>query len=227
MANNQLPEAASKLLDELIEEGEQYWKNTVTPQNVIAAKHPRDKYGYADWLTRVTLFRETCSEVVGSFACQLQWEYKIAEEAHKLHSTLKTIRRGIDGGLFRSYKEQVLSEAMADLFEQGEHLLDKGYCLAAAVVFRAVLEERLRTLCEAHDCMPEQERPGIEGYSKELGKTEPPILTRTDRKHVTHLAGIGNDAAHNKPAFSQDNVPTMRGNLLAFLAKFEPTGSVG
>ncbi len=79
--------------------------------------------------------------------------------------------------------------------EQAEHLLDKGYSLAASVLGRAVLEEHLRKLCDRHGCLPAN-RLTINDLSQALYKGQ--HLDKIGMQQVTAMAAVANDCAHAK-----------------------------
>ena len=105
----------------------------------------------------------------------------------------------MDEGLLVKYEDLIFAEAFADLYEQGQHLFSQGYFLAAGVVFRAVLEEHLRHLCERNECTPVKEKPTINDLNMALYKCDSPVYEKSVMLHVTALAAVGNDAAHNNP----------------------------
>jgi hypothetical protein len=135
-------------------------------------------------------------------------------------SALETIKDAIDQGLLNSFEDLVYAQAFSDLYEQGEYLLSQGYFLASGVIFRAVLEERLRRLCEQNTCMPQTMRPTINDLNIALYKHEPPIYDKSMMLNVTALASVGNDAAHNHPNLKSEDVQRLKNGLLDFLAKF-------
>ena len=84
--------------------------------------------------------------------------------------TLKAIKEALSNGYLVRFEELVLAEAFSDLTEQAEYLFEQGYFLAAGVILRAILEERLRKLCERTGCTPAKPRPTISDLNQSLYK---------------------------------------------------------
>jgi hypothetical protein len=70
--------------------------------------------------------------------------------------TLQGILYELQHDHLRTFTSIVRAETLADLLEQAEHLFNAGYTLAAGVIGRAVLEEHLRTTCDALGCLPDK-----------------------------------------------------------------------
>lgn len=138
-------------------------------------------------------------------------------------AALETVKFAIDEGLLQSYRELVVAEAFTDLYEQGQHLFEQGYFLAAGVIFRAVLEEKLRELCVAAGCMPEKDRPTISDLNQMLYKCESIAYDKAMMLNVTALAAVGNDAAHNKESLQKDDVERLMRGALEFLSRYSHT----
>lgn len=135
-------------------------------------------------------------------------------------SALEAVKYAVDNGLLSSYRELVLAEEFTSLYEQGTHLLEQGYSLAAAVIFRGVLEERLRDLCATHGCMPEKERPTINDLNQALYKCETVPYDKAMMLHITALAAIGNNAAHNLAEVTRDDCERLMQGTLDFLSRY-------
>lgn len=213
----------SDLLDELIREGNRL------NSDLRPSKRYRDSYEVNDedklrrWSDELILFVSLMGNSIDPWRKHLQHNgYDTSDYALKEPLfALETIRKAADRGLLTSYENLIFAEAFADLYEQGQHLYSQGYFLAAGVVFRAVLEERLRRLCEQNDCMPETPRPTINDLNIALYRHVPPVYNKSVMQHVTALAGVGNDAAHNKPELTKDDVKRLQDGLLDFLARFK------
>lgn len=131
---------------------------------------------------------------------------------------LESILENVEQGRLAAFEDIVFAEAFANLIEQGEYLLEMNYFIAAAVIFRAVLEERLRRLCDVHSLMPEKSHPTIIDYNQSLYKGQ--IYDKVVMKHVDAMASVGNAAAHNSPTFNSADAKPFKANLIAFLARF-------
>lgn len=130
-------------------------------------------------------------------------------------AALITIKNAIDEGLLSNYRDLVLAETLDDLFQQGDHLFSRGFMLAAAVIFRAVLEEKLRNVCQSEGCSPEKSRPTLSDFNTALYKDG--MINKSKMQLIQSLATIGNNAAHNLREFDPDEVPRLRDGTLDFL----------
>lgn len=131
---------------------------------------------------------------------------------------LRSICECIEDGRLASFEDLVFAEALANLLEQGEHLLERSFFLPAAVIFRAVLEERLRRLCEQQNALPDKSRPTIADFNQALYGTK--AYDKITMKQVDALAAIGNAAAHLTGEFDPTTVKDMHSGLLSFLSRF-------
>ncbi len=147
-----------------------------------------------------------------------------ASRAERMLGAARSIKEAIDKGRLVTIEDEVTSEVLGDLMDQASALFKGGYCLACCVVLRAVLEERLRKLCQNRGCNPTQPRPGIDDYNQALyarGKTLPSTdYQKTDMIWVQSIASIGNDAAHNKRLIANEDAERMTRDVVSFLAKF-------
>ena len=100
------------------------------------------------------------------------------------------------------------------LLDQADFLLSRKYALAAAVLGRVVLEERMRDVCQVEGCTPAKPRPGIEDYKNALVSAG--RLTSQEGVMLAAENMTGNKAAHNKDDFAPTNVP----EYLQFIRNF-------
>ncbi len=121
---------------------------------------------------------------------------------------LNAIREAVELNLLTGIEDMVLAEAMHDLLEQADYLIEKGYGLAAGVLGRAVLEEHLRKSCDRKGCLPTG-RPTINDLNQALYKDK--HLDKVAMKQVEALAVTGNHCAHN------DDPPLEKARLETFL----------
>lgn len=136
--------------------------------------------------------------------------------AQQMLGALRSIAANLQAGRLVKIEELVNANTFANLIEQAEHLLDKNYHIAAGVLFRAVLEENLRNLCDREGCMPSKNKPTLGDYNSELYGAK--FYNKITMKNVDAMAAIGNAAAHNENP-SIDDVRQLHNNLLAFLQK--------
>jgi hypothetical protein len=138
--------------------------------------------------------------------------------AMSTQGALKGIRQSLHEGLIVRFEDLVLAEAFSDLYHQADYLFLQGYFLAGAVILRAVLEERLRRLCTAHQCPPARDRPTLGDFNTELYKRG--VYDKITFKLVDALAAIGNDAAHNDPNLKKEDVRRLLDGVQDFLRRF-------
>lgn len=132
--------------------------------------------------------------------------------------TLQSILESVEHGRLAAFEDIVFAEAFANLIEQGEYLLEKDYHLAAGVIFRAVLEERLRRLCDVNGAMPAKPRPTIADFNQSLYKAN--VYDKIVMKHVDAMSAVGNAASHSSDDFNPADVTQLHNNLVGFLARF-------
>ncbi len=125
--------------------------------------------------------------------------------------TLEAIKFEIENDHLDSFTRIIRAETAADLMEQAELLLTNGFYLAAGVIGRAILEEILRKTCESLSCSPTKEKPTINDYNQSLYANQ--HYSKTRMKQIEALAAIGNDAAHNSPNLSKDDVKRLINEL--------------
>lgn len=131
---------------------------------------------------------------------------------------LESISENATRGRLASFEDIVFAEAFVNLSDQGTHLLSKGYAMAAGVIYRAVLEERLRRLCDSCQCAPEKDRATIADYNQALYKAQ--VYNKITMKSIEMMAAVGNSAAHAKTELSTADVTRLRDSLSDFLARF-------
>ena len=138
--------------------------------------------------------------------------------AMSTQGALKAILQSLDEGLLVRFEDLILAEAFSDLYDQADYLFQQGFILAAGVLARAVLEERLRRLCAAHQCSPTRDRPTLNDYNTALYKNN--TYDKITYKHVDAIVAIGNDAAHNKPDLKTEDVRRLLDGVQNFLTRF-------
>jgi hypothetical protein len=128
------------------------------------------------------------------------------------------IKESLDTGLIVKFEDLVFAEAFSDLFEQAEYLLEQSYFLASGVILRAILEERLKLLCERNGCMPNKKCSTINDYNQSLYKDK--VYDKIIFKNVDAMATIGNDAAHNNLNLEKKDVERLLRDISDFLLRF-------
>jgi hypothetical protein len=138
---------------------------------------------------------------------------------NKISHVLDTIANALAKGRLATVEEIASAEVLGDLLEHAEELVKSKFNLAAAIILRAVLEERLRKLCASSGCIPAGQRPTIEHFKQSLYAAN--VIDKIIVKDIDWMAGVGNAAAHNLPEFTAADVPQMYQRVTAFLARFQ------
>jgi hypothetical protein len=183
----------------------------------------------SDWFVDLQMFqkwRTSCKLLLsqlGSFAAP--WEGNLKDNrgtsnrstAKVMLGALESISENVVAGRLARFEDIVFAEAFSNLIEQAEYLLSKGYYLAAGVLFRAVLEEKLRRLCDTQNQNVEKQRPTISDYNQALYKAT--VYDKITFKNVDAMATIGNAAAHNEDRLVAADIERLHSNLLDFLQR--------
>ncbi len=210
-----------ELLDKLITEGEGVLKTKWQQSGNWPGGPPTyvDLAAFSRWRARCKLLASLLGRVGKPWEIALTSDYENSfEVAITTHSTLQAIRISTDEGLLLEVEDLVLAEVFSNLYEQAEYLLKQKYFLAAGVIYRAVLEERLRRLCIEQNIKFNRLIPTLNDYNTELYKAN--VYDKITFKDIDSLIVIGNDAAHNKPNLSADNVAQLSSGVARILQKF-------
>lgn len=126
-------------------------------------------------------------------------------------AALRALRRDIEAGAVHRYEELINAGVLADIIEQGEHLLENGYAQAAVVLFGGALEEHLRKLCNAWsvpllNARGEPQKASM--LNDQLAKSG--AYTKPDHDMVAAWLKIRNLAAHSKPELSNHTADELR-----------------
>ena len=143
------------------------------------------------------------------------------EHFERISAVLDSIAEAVAKGRLTTVEELVSAELLGDLLEHAEELLKSKYNLAAAVILRAVLEERLRKLCAGNGCIPTVGRPTIESFKQSLYSAA--VIDKIVVKDIDWMAGVGNAAAHRLPEYKDEDVPQLYDRVSAFLSRFSAT----
>ncbi len=121
-------------------------------------------------------------------------------------------------GFMADHRVLISAEVFSDLLVQAEVLLDHDYKDAAAVIIRAVLEDGIRKLCEAHN-IEAGKRETIQQLNEKLYKKN--AYTALMHKEIIAKAEIGNCAAHGRfDQYKKDDVVAFLDFVLRFLAQY-------
>jgi hypothetical protein len=207
------------LLDKLISDAESLVSKAVRGQY---SPEIRDSEGLRRWSNDLILFSSLAGNLIQPWSARLSHDGVVihADKIERPLSALRTIRDAIAQGLLTRYEDLIVADTFADLTEQAAHLLSQGYFLAAGVILRAVLEERLRKLCDRCKITITKPRPTINDFNQALYTATPPVYDKSMMLHVTSLASLGNDAAHNSPGLKREDVDRLATGVREFLARF-------
>lgn len=216
-------EKITSLVEKLIQNGEELCKNPWANnqyKSIGVVTHFVDLERFNQWLGSFHLLLS----LLGQLGNPWHDIYESSKKGNRLENalailgSLKSIKESLNDGLLISFKDIIYAEAFSDLIEQAEYLYEQGYFLPSGVLLRAVLEERLKKLCESKGCYPEKNRPTINDYNQNLYAAD--IYDKITFKHVDSLAAIGNAAAHNDPQLKKQEVERFLRDLPAFLVRF-------
>lgn len=137
---------------------------------------------------------------------------------------LLALREDIEKGYLQSFREIVHAEVFSDFIEMAEHLLEKGYKDASAVITGSVLEEHLRQLATKGGIdLTQTDAKGktfpkkAETLNADLSKEQ--IYTSLRQKQITAWLAIRNSAAHGKYGeYDQKEVENMIKAIVDFMA---------
>jgi len=180
----------------------------------------QDREAIMRWSNELILFKSLAEELIAPWSARLRHtgEAIYTRDMEPQLSALKAIKFAIDEGLLTRFEDLVIADTIGDLTEQADYLLGQNFFLAAGVIYRAVLEERLRKLCERHSCLPTKPHSTLADLNQALYKAR--IYDKSMMLHVTALASDGNDAAHNKPGFTKEQVERLQSGVRDFFARF-------
>lgn len=206
-------------VERLIDEGT---KTLGTRHDLKYSKNITERASFAKWLAGCRHLLEMLGRHSPAFneEFKLSADYYEASRAEKMLATLHAIRESIQYGLLASIEDLVTAEVFESLLEQADYLLSQQYFLAAGVLGRAVLEERLRNWCASAGCPQKKTKPTLSDFNVALYTAK--VYSVSVMKHVDSMVAIGNDAAHNKPGLKRDDVARLLRDLREFLAKHSP-----
>jgi hypothetical protein len=176
---------------------------------------------FSAWRARCRLLVTLLGKVGKPWEADLtaDWDNGLGS-AMKTQGVLEAIQTSADDGLLIQAEELIWADAFANLSEQAEYLLEQNYFLASGVILRAVLEERLRSLCQQHSIAFSKAKPTLNDYNTELYKAQ--VYDKISFKEIDTLIAIGNDAAHNNHGFTSDKANRMKDGVNSILLKLTP-----
>jgi hypothetical protein len=213
-------EKVNQLVDSLIIEGEEILKTEWTNKKYRKPIHFVALQKYHKWIGGFRILLSLLDDFADPWKDILERckDSNTLVDAKSILGSLEAIKEGIDKGLLVRFEDLVFAEVFVDLMDQAEYLFDQGYILASGVISRAVLEERLKKLCDHNNCQPTKPRPTINDYNTILYKTK--VYDKIMFKNVDSMAAIGNDAAHTNPDLRKEDVERLLRDLNSFLQRF-------
>jgi hypothetical protein len=129
---------------------------------------------------------------------------------------LRAAKEDIERGLLNEWTILISAEVFDDLLEQAEHLLDNGYKDPAASLIGAVLEKKLRLMCEESD-IPVSDKDNIGSLNQKLFQNN--TFSKPQMRQVAHWQSIRDSADHGKfEDYKTENVKNMLEGVRNFLA---------
>lgn len=214
-------EVVKSICDDCIKEGEALlrtqWDDKYLGDFVIANPTTYvDLEGFKKW-------KSNCNVLIGLLGeLSNPWkEIFSGNKGNSLSNTtsmiggLKSINDTIEKGYLLRIEDLVFAEAFSNLIDQAEYLFEQDYILAAGVISRAVLEEKLRNLCEGQKTEFSKPRPTLSDFNNELYKSK--FYDKVEMKNIDFLSSIGNNAAHNLPIKKEEVKKLIDGTKDIFL----------
>ncbi len=139
---------------------------------------------------------------------------------------IDNIKSEIENGWLSGVKAIVSAEIFSDFMDMANHLLEKDYEDAAAVMIGSVLEEHIRQLCLKHNINITRESKGkqvplkADSMNNELVKAN--VYNILDQKSVTTNLDLRNKAAHGKyDEYDKSQVELMYSSVLNFMTRHQ------
>jgi len=138
-------------------------------------------------------------------------------KAKEIMGALKSIYETVERGYLTKIEDLIFAEAFTNLIEQAKYLYSQGYLLAAGVIARAILEEKLRNLCSQQSISLSKSHPTLSDYNQELYKSN--NYSKIEFKKIDFLISIGNGAAHNNE-FTKEDIMKLIEGVISLLKKY-------
>ena len=151
--------------------------------------------------------------------CREQSTY-IPLQVQRQIGVAKALLSDIQNDYLKSYEELIHSDVFSDLLEMADHLLEKGYKDAAAVLAGSTLEVHIKKLCKKFgvETLSNGRTKKTESLNTELRKQE--VYTELDRKNVSAWLGLRNHAAHgNYSEYQKEQVQLLVNSVRDFITR--------
>ena len=131
---------------------------------------------------------------------------------------LRSIKQDIDGGMIANFRNLLQAEVFSDFLEMAEHLLEKGYKDASAVLIGSVLEDSLRKISESNGIETMDTKGKILTMnSLNISLYKRGIYGPLIQKQITSWTNLRNDAAHG--CYDKYDIEQTK-QMLIFVQKF-------
>jgi len=142
--------------------------------------------------------------------------YRLAGMVGIVRSLLFDLRKDY----LKSLQEIVHADLFADFLEMAQHLLDRGYKDAAAVIAGSTLESHLRHLAGKVGLAVSSGGKPRKADSLNADLAKAGCYSKLDQKNVTAWLGLRNDAAHgNYAGYAESQVALLVSGIRDFLAR--------
>ena len=204
-------------LDKLIEKGDKIAKSLSKPSLYNSAAADT-----AGWRAQITVCVNDICGKNSPYASVLinQGQHRsIIRNVTSSLAILRSVKEDIEGGYMQTYRQQLSTEFLVDLFDQAEHLLGNGFHLAAASVAGAALENGLREMA-VQSGIKLRKREDLSTLAGKLADKE--IISRQAQKEVAAMADVRNPADHGElEKINPINVDWMVKNANSFLSRHQ------
>ncbi len=216
-------ELIKKLCHECIEEGEhilstKWSKNYLGGLRIANPTNYVDLESFQKWKSNCNVLINLLGDLASPWAEAIEGnQANTLVNAKGILGALRSMSETIENGYLIKIEDLVFAEAFANLIEQSEYLFNQDYILAAGVIARAVLEEKIRNLCSQQNISFSKLHPTLSDYNQELYKLK--LYSKIEFKKIDFLISIGNSAAHNNE-FTKGEIMKLIEGVKSLLEKY-------
>jgi hypothetical protein len=199
----------------------------------LASVQPSPFGGFASDVEKFTTFRSAGLSFLVSIYGNERTQYNEFDKATRDNrdvdvragrGVMIAVKSELTGGWLVSVREVVSAEVFADYMSMAEHLLDKNFHDAAAVIIGSTLEGHLRQLATRHGIPPDATDSNGNNRPKKADLinaelTKAGTYNALVQKNVTAWLDLRNKAAHGQyTEYTKDHVDLMFRGVSNFLA---------